>query len=90
MPQCEQNRVGTGCEPWVSASCLLEYELGGGLAVLTVAGVLLPLMSTRGWVIAVAFVAALASEWLGRYLFFVSVVPKNIAAAFTSGERRAA
>ena len=30
---------------------------------------------------------ALAGEWLGRYLFFVSVVPKNIAAAFTSGER---
>jgi DMSO reductase anchor subunit len=60
------------------------------LAVLTVAGVLLPLMSTRGWIIAVAFAAALASEWLGRYLFFVSVVPKNIAAAFASGERRAA
>jgi DMSO reductase anchor subunit len=60
------------------------------LAVLTVAGVLLPLMSTRGWVIAAAFTAVLASEWLGRYLFFVSVVPKNIAAAFTSGERRAA
>jgi formate dehydrogenase iron-sulfur subunit len=60
------------------------------LAVLTVAGVLLPLMSTRGWIIAVAFAAVLASEWLGRHLFFVSVVPKNIAAAFTSGERRAA
>jgi formate dehydrogenase iron-sulfur subunit len=60
------------------------------LAVLTVAGVLLPLVSTRGWIIAAAFVAVLVSEWLGRYLFFVSVVPKNIAAAFTSGERRAA
>jgi DMSO reductase iron-sulfur subunit len=60
------------------------------LAVLTVAGVLLPLMSTRRWIIATAFAAVLASEWLGRYLFFVSVVPKNIAAAFTSGERRAA
>ena len=60
------------------------------LAVLTVAGVLLPLVSTRGWIIAAAFAAVLGSEWLGRYLFFVSVVPKNIAAAFTSGERRAA
>ena len=60
------------------------------LAVLAVAGVVLPLISTRGWIIAVAFAAVLASEWLGRYLFFVSVVPKNIAAAFTSGERRAA
>jgi hypothetical protein len=36
-----------------------------------------------------AFLAALGGELLGRYLFFVSVVPKNIAAAFT-GSRRAA
>ena len=60
------------------------------LAVLAVAGVLLPLVATRGWMIAVAFTMALAGEWLGRYLFFVSVVPKNTAAAFTSGERIAA
>jgi DMSO reductase anchor subunit len=33
---------------------------------------------------------ALLGEWLGRYLFFVSVVPKNLGAAFTSGERVAA
>jgi len=60
------------------------------LTVLAVAGVVLPLVATHGWTIATAFGAALAGEWLGRYLFFVSVVPKNIAAAFTSGERRAA
>jgi formate dehydrogenase iron-sulfur subunit len=60
------------------------------LGVLAVAGVLLPLAATSGWMIAVAFPMALAGEWLGRYLFFVSVVPKNIAAAFTSGERMAA
>jgi formate dehydrogenase iron-sulfur subunit len=60
------------------------------LAVLGVAGVLVPLVTTRGWIIGAAFGAALAGEWLGRYLFFVSVVPKSIAAAFTSGERRAA
>jgi formate dehydrogenase iron-sulfur subunit len=60
------------------------------IAVLAVAGVVLPLIATRTSIIAVAFAAALAGEWLGRYLFFVSVVPKNIAAAFTSGERRAA
>jgi formate dehydrogenase iron-sulfur subunit len=59
------------------------------LAVLLVAGVLLPLVSTDGWTVSVAFALALAGEWLGRYLFFVSVVPKNIAAAFTSGERMA-
>jgi DMSO reductase anchor subunit len=33
---------------------------------------------------------ALAGEWLGRWLFFVSVVPKNLAAAFTTAGRRAA
>ena len=60
------------------------------LAALAVAGVLLPLVATRGWMIVLAFALALAGEWLGRYLFFVSVVPKNIAAAFTSGERAAA
>jgi len=27
---------------------------------------------------------ATVGEWLGRYLFFVSVVPKNVAAAFTA------
>ena len=60
------------------------------LAVLAIAGVMLPLIATRGWIIAAAFAAALAGEWLGRYLFFVSVVPKNMAAGFASGERRAA
>jgi formate dehydrogenase iron-sulfur subunit len=60
------------------------------LAVLAVAGVLVPLVAPRSWITAATFAAALAGEWLGRYLFFVSVVPKNIAAAFTSGERKAA
>jgi formate dehydrogenase iron-sulfur subunit len=60
------------------------------LAVVAVAGVVLPLVATHEWMVVVAFGAALAGEWLGRYLFFVSVVPKNIAAAFTSGERIAA
>lgn len=60
------------------------------LAVLAVAGVSVPLVATRSWITAATFAVALAGEWLGRYLFFVSVVPKNIAAAFTSGERKAA
>jgi formate dehydrogenase iron-sulfur subunit len=29
-----------------------------------------------------ALAAALAAEWIGRYLFFVSVVPRNMAAGF--------
>ena len=60
------------------------------LAMLIAAGVLVPLVATREWMLATAFTTVLAGEWLGRYLFFVSVVPKNIAAAFTSGERKAA
>jgi DMSO reductase anchor subunit len=60
------------------------------LAILGLAGVALPLVATAGPIIGMAFAGALAGEWLGRYLFFVSVVPKNIAAAFTSGERTAA
>ena len=36
-----------------------------------------------------ALVLALAGEWLGRWLFFVSVVPKNVAAAFTAGKEAA-
>jgi len=60
------------------------------LAVLAVAGAVLPLIPTHGGIVVTVFGSALAGEWLGRYLFFVSVVPKNIAAAFTSGERRAA
>lgn len=60
------------------------------LGVLVVAGLLMPLVATDVWVITGAFAAGLAGEWLGRYLFFVSVVPKGIAAAFTSEERTAA
>ena len=59
------------------------------LVLLAFAGVVLPLIG-GGWKDAAAFGLALCGEWLGRYLFFVSVVPKNIAAAFTSGERRPA
>ena len=57
------------------------------LALLIGAGVLLPLVGVTPLRFQIAFALSLGGEWLGRYLFFVSVVPKNIAAAFTSGER---
>ena len=60
------------------------------LALLVVAGILMPLLAPSGLAITLGFVLTLAGEWLGRYLFFVSVVPKNMAAAFTAGERTAA
>lgn len=53
--------------------------------VLGIAGAIaLPL---SGWPVS-AFILALAGELVSRYLFFVSVVPKNIAATFSA--RRAA
>lgn len=38
---------------------------------------------------AAAFFLALTGEWLGRWLFFVTVVPKNTAAAFLRSRRAA-
>ncbi len=88
---------------WLSQSDLFELRsssvlLAGRLRVLfvarlgilAVAGIVIPLKASAPAVVVAAFVLALAGEMLGRYLFFVSVVPKNIAAAFTSGDRRAA
>ncbi len=60
------------------------------LALLVVAGIVMPLTAHSHWITNSAFAAILGGEFLGRYLFFVSVVPKNIAAGFTSGSRRAA
>jgi len=67
----------------------LQKFFGTRLLILIAAGILLPLTATSAWVIASAFALSLSGEFLGRWLFFVSVVPKNIAAAF-SGERKAA
>jgi formate dehydrogenase iron-sulfur subunit len=77
-----------------SSSLLLSGRLRGlfatRLAILICAGIVVPMSAASPWLIRSAFAAALAGELLGRYLFFVSVVPKNIAAAFTSGARQAA
>jgi hypothetical protein len=48
------------------------------LLLVVAGGVVLPLVD---WMIA-GFALALAGELLGRYLFFVSVVPKNMALTF--------
>ena len=60
------------------------------LGVLIAAGIVLPIVAHSEIFAVSALIAALAGEWLGRWLFFVSVVPKNIAAAFTTAGRRAA
>ena len=87
---------------WLSRSEVFELRasallLGGRLrgafvlrlAILVGAGIALPLEPRSIGVLRALFVLALAGEWLGRWLFFVSVVPKNMAAAFTRRERAA-
>ncbi len=74
-----------------SSSLLLAGKLRGlfatRLAILIAAGILIPLNGVAPWAVRSAFAVALFGELLGRYLFFVSVVPKNIAAAFASDRR---
>lgn len=86
---------------WLSRS--EEFELRGSslllsmrlrrpfllrLALLVAAGIVGPLMAPPGIPSLAVLLAALAAEWLGRWLFFVSVVPKSMAATFSV--RRAA
>jgi DMSO reductase anchor subunit len=51
-------------------------------ATLICGGIVLPLAAEGQLAAGAALVVALASEILGRYLFFVSVVPKNMAASY--------
>jgi formate dehydrogenase iron-sulfur subunit len=67
----------------------LRGHFVGRLLILVVAGILVPLAAISSAWLDAAFIAALLGEFLGRYLFFVSVVPKNIAAAFSSLGRAA-
>ncbi|MBI1787171.1 MAG: dimethyl sulfoxide reductase anchor subunit [Acidobacteria bacterium] len=60
----------------------LERWLLLRLALLVLGGIVFPLSHLPF----PALLAALASELLGRYLFFVSVVPKKAAAGFFAGE----
>jgi DMSO reductase iron-sulfur subunit len=68
----------------------LRMQFMTRLGLLIATGIVAPMMAVSPWVMTGAFLGALAGELLGKYLFFVSVVPKNIAAAFGSGSRRAA
>jgi formate dehydrogenase iron-sulfur subunit len=59
-------------------------------ALLIAGGIVLPLVSPGRTGLASAFALALMGEVLGRYLFYVSVVPKNMASPYLPGERKAA
>lgn len=56
---------------------------------LLILGIVLVLTAQSSWLQVATFILALAGEWLGRYLFFVSVVPKKMAEAFTTSRRAA-
>ena len=55
------------------------------LALLVVAGIALPLETSSAATAAFALALGLGAELLGRWLFFVSVVPKSIASTFAMG-----
>ncbi len=70
-------------------SGLLKRAFLMRLGILIAAGIVLPMETDSDLAAAVALTLALSGELLGRWLFFVSVVPKSIAAAFTATGRAA-
>lgn len=58
--------------------------------LLVLGGIVLPLFSSSAFTAAVAFGVVVCSELAGRYLFFVSVVPKNMAASYLTAGKAAA
>jgi Fe-S-cluster-containing dehydrogenase component/DMSO reductase anchor subunit len=60
------------------------------LSILIAAGVVTPLAVNGQFAAIASFLFTLAGEWLGRWLFFVTVVPKNMAAAFSARSKVAA
>jgi len=59
-------------------------------ALLIVGGIILPLQSRSLAGLDAALALAFSGEILGRYLFFVSVVPKNMAASYLGSHKAAA
>jgi len=71
-------------------STMLAYPFLLSGALLVLGGIILPLFSAT-WVGAcAALVTAFAGEILARYIFFVSVVPKNMASSYVSAGKAAA
>jgi DMSO reductase anchor subunit len=83
---------------WLTASDSYELKASANLlstvlasrflargACLLLGGIVLPLLLPTALGADVSLTVALCGEILGRYLFFVSVVPKNMAASYLSG-----
>ncbi len=77
-----------------SSALLLSTTLASRLklraALLISGGIILPLFVHDRSGALVALAVALAGELLGRYLFFVSVVPKNMAASYLAAGKKVA
>ena len=71
-------------------STVLASRFLARAALLVAGGIALPLLASHRRSLIAAFASALTGEILGRYLFYVSVVPKNIAAPYLSGQKEAA
>ncbi len=63
-------------------STTLRWRFLSRGALLALGGVVLPLVATNGAMLWAALALALGGEVLGRYLFFVSVVPKHMATPY--------
>ncbi|MFL6306991.1 MAG: DmsC/YnfH family molybdoenzyme membrane anchor subunit [Candidatus Sulfotelmatobacter sp.] len=87
---------------WLWRSCQFELRASGEmlryrflplfatrLCGLTAISLTLIFLDNRPWLRVLCFAAATGTEVIGRYLFFVSVVPKNMAAPYLR-EKRAA
>ena len=70
------------------STVLASRYLSRGILLVT-GGIVIPLLSAKPLFLAIAFLLVLLGEILGRYLFFVSVVPKNMAASYMSGREAA-
>jgi len=73
-----------------ASSKLLATTFRGPLiargVLLALGAIALPLFTSQATALWLAFVLALAAETIGRYLFFVSAVPKHLAAPYLGSE----
>ena len=70
-------------------STVLAHRLLLRAALLALGGIVLPLVGGGAAVAGLALVLAVGAEILGRYLFFVSVVPKHLAAPYIASASEA-
>jgi formate dehydrogenase iron-sulfur subunit len=71
-------------------STVLARQLFWRCALLAAGAIALPLLAPNQFAMAIGLMLAVSAEITGRYLFFVSVVPKHLAAPYLATAREAA